>query len=40
MAASRTWRRLNGETRLPMVLAGVTVADGVAANAAPDHRAA
>jgi transposase-like protein len=40
MAASRTWRRLNGENRLPMVLARVTVTDGVAANAAPDHRAA
>ena len=34
-----TWRRLKGENRLPMVLAGVTVTDGVA-NAAPDHRAA
>jgi hypothetical protein len=33
MAASRTWRRLKGENRLPMILAGVTAA-------APDHRAA
>ena len=39
MAASRTWRRLKGENRLPMLLAGVTVTDGVAA-ATPDHRAA
>ena len=39
MAASKTWRRLKGENRLPMVLAGVTFTDGVAA-AAPDHRAA
>ena len=39
MAASRTWRRLKGENRLPMILAGVTFTDGVAA-ATPDHRAA
>ena len=41
MAASKTWRRLKGENRLPMLLAGVTVTvtDGVAA-AVPDHRAA
>ncbi|MEW6226447.1 MAG: IS256 family transposase [Chloroflexota bacterium] len=39
MAASKTWRRLNGENRLPMLLAGVTFTDGVAP-AAPDHRAA
>ena len=39
MAASRSWRRLKGENRLPMVVAGVTFTDGVAA-AAPDHRAA
>jgi transposase-like protein len=39
MAASKTWRRLQGENRLPMVLAGVTFTDGVA-TAAPDHRAA
>ena len=39
MAASKTWRRLKGENRLPMVLAGVTFTDGVA-TAAPDHRAA
>ncbi len=40
MAASRTWRRLKGENRLPLVVAGVTVTDGVATPAAPDHRAA
>jgi hypothetical protein len=28
MAASKSLRRLKGETRLPMRLAGVTVADG------------
>ena len=39
MAASKTWRRLKGENRLPMVLAGVTFTDGVASTA-PDHRAA
>ena len=39
MAASRTWRRLKGENRLPMVVAGVTFTDGVA-TAMPDHRAA
>ena len=38
MAASKTGRRLKGENRSPMLLAGVT--DGVAATAAPDHRAA
>ena len=40
MAASKTWRRLKGENRLPMLLAGVTFTDGVATTAAPDHRAA
>ena len=40
MAASKTWRRLKGENRLPMVLAGVTFTNGVATTAAPDHRAA
>ena len=39
MAASKSWRRLKGENRLPMVAAGVTSTDGVA-NAMPDHRAA
>ena len=39
MAASKTWRRLKGENRSPMVLASVTFTDGVAATATPDHRA-
>ena len=39
MTASRTWRRLKGENRLPMVLAGVAVTDGVA-DTTSDHRAA
>jgi hypothetical protein len=39
MAASRTWRRLNGEPRAPMLLAGIALTDG-AATAPPDHRAA
>ena len=39
MAASKTRRRLKGENRLPMVVAGVTFIDAVA-TAAPDHRAA
>ncbi|SNT76081.1 Transposase, Mutator family [Paracoccus seriniphilus] len=30
-AAARTWRRLKGANRLPMVIEGVTVTDGVAA---------
>lgn len=40
MAASKTWRRLKGENRLPMLLAGVTFTNGIAATATPDHRAA
>jgi transposase-like protein len=41
MSAARTWRRLNGENRLPMVIAGVTFTDGVAIiTATPDQRAA
>jgi len=40
MAASRTWRRLKGENRLPMVIAGVRFTDGVAVTEAPDQRAA
>ena len=39
MAASKTWRRLKGENRLPMVVAGVTFTDGVA-DTTSDHRAA
>ncbi|SNT68450.1 Transposase, Mutator family [Paracoccus seriniphilus] len=31
-AAARTWRRLKGANRLPMVIEGVTATEGVAAN--------
>ena len=40
MAASKTWRRLKGETVLPLILAGVTFTDGVAVTATVDQRAA
>ncbi len=40
MAASKTWRRLKGENRLPMVIAGVKFIDGVANPATADQRAA
>ena len=40
MAASKTWRRLKGENRLPMVIAGVKFTDGVAETANADQRAA
>ena len=40
MAASRTWRRLKGENRLPMVIAGVRFTDGVAVAETPDQHAA
>ncbi|ESX00569.1 hypothetical protein X769_22110 [Mesorhizobium sp. LSJC268A00] len=40
MSAAKTWRRLKGETQLPMVIAGVRFIDGVAITATPDHRAA
>jgi len=40
MAASRTWRRLKGENRLPLLIAGVTFTDGVADTAHADQRAA
>jgi transposase-like protein len=40
MAASRTWRRLKGENRLPMLVAGVKFTDGVAVSATSDQRAA
>ena len=40
MAASKTWRRLKGETLLPKVVAGVTFRDGTEITAGPDHRAA
>jgi putative transposase len=40
IAAAKTWRRLKGENRLPMVIAGVKFADGVASTATADQRAA
>jgi len=40
MAASRTWRRLKGENRLPQVVEGVTFVDGVAVAATPTKDAA
>jgi len=40
MAAAKTWRRLKGETVLPMLIAGVTFTDGVALTATADQRAA
>lgn len=40
MAASRTWRRLKGENRLPMLVEGVRFADGVAVTATPTKDAA
>ena len=40
IAASRTWRRLKGENRLPMVVKGVRFADGVAEAATPNQSAA
>jgi transposase-like protein len=40
MAASKTWRRLKGENRLPLIIAGVKFTDGVAETALADQRAA
>ncbi len=40
IAASKTWRRLKGENSLPLLIAGVTFTDGVAATATADQRAA
>ena len=40
MAASKTWRRLKGENRLPMIIEGVKFTDGVAVTATSDQRAA
>ena len=40
MAAARTWRRLKGENRSPMLVAGLTSADGVAVTATANQRAA
>ena len=40
MAASKTWRRLKGESQLPKVIRGVTFCDGVEVTKTPDQRAA
>ncbi len=40
MAASRTWRRLNGENQLPKVVAGVTFRDGTEVLDRTSNRAA
>ena len=40
MAASKTWRRLKGESQLPKVIRGVIFRDGVELTKTPDHRAA
>jgi len=37
IAASKTWRRLKGENRLPMVIAGVKFTDGIAVTAVSDQ---
>ncbi len=40
IAASKTWRRLNGENQLPKVVEGVKFTNGVAVNATPTKDAA
>lgn len=40
MAAAKSWRRLKGENRLPMVVEGIKFADGVAVTTTQDQRAA
>ena len=40
MAASKTWRRLKGENRLPKVIAGIKFTDGVAADVMTNQNAA
>lgn len=40
IAASKTWRCLKGENRLPMLFADVKFTDGVAVTATSDQRAA
>jgi putative transposase len=40
MAASKTWRRLKGETQLPKLVAGVTFHDGTEVTQRPSTRAA
>ena len=39
-AAAKTWRRLNGESQLPKVVAGVTFHDGTEVIERPSTRAA
>ena len=40
LAASKTWRRLKGESQLPKVIRGVIFCDGVEVTETPDQRAA
>ena len=40
MAASKTWRKLNGQNQLPRVIEGVKFTDGVALADADESRAA
>ena len=40
MAASRTWRRLKGQNKLPKVITGVTFRDGVEVTTTSEQRAA
>ena len=40
IAASKTWRRLKGQNRLPMIIEGVKFADGVDVNTTSAHHAA
>ena len=40
MAASKTWRRLKGQNRLPMIIEGVRFADGVAVTVTSANHAA
>ena len=40
MAASKTWRRLQGENQLPKVVQGVTFHNGVEVNDTPAQHAA
>jgi len=40
MAASKTWRRLNGEKQLPKVIEGVRFQDGIEVIETPSQNAA
>jgi len=40
MAASKTWRRLNGEKQLPKVIEGVRFKDGLEVIETPSRNAA